>query len=527
LGKVAGQTVRHRSGKAVVALGNCRWGRQRFYVAPVRSLAYGAISLAIVIALAFFVDRMLGRLERSGWTDGEQWARHNKLVEENHRRKTTTNECELRQWNGQPLATDSALETTDRSTPQRTILVLGDSFVWGPSYITLNHLWWRQLAVELERRGYRDISIVAAGHPGWSTRRQLECAKELIAEVQPDLVIWGYVTNDPDERLVKQIFDAQDRPPYGQRIRQQLKRWLPNLTFKFESLRGEKLAAQYAGEQYGYAYADWELKILEGPNFDRYRETVAEVGELMRESKTPALLMTLPVWPCREYYEPRYAPVLKEWQASGIQVHNTLDEFIRRYGNAPEKGPEAIRWGINPADSHPGPRSTHFQAVMAADYIEANWPALLGSKDTTRPHELAINDWLPADLNVRPINGQTSELDYPATTDQMPKLLLGEPTAMVSLRYPLSIGEIRLEGASLSGGRIWISQLDPAEHYDEPTDKWHKLPEFSGSKFVYRLPADLAARELAEIYFSVHFQGSDRRLRLTLVPTGQTEERQP
>src|SRR6476659_4977556 len=177
--------------KAVASLMSVRLGRQTFYLFPFRSLIYAAISLVIVLIILLAIDRLvLGSLEAGGWTAGELWARHNKFIEENHRRKTATNECQLREWNGQPLSANRG---------RRKILVMGDSFVWGPPYVTLNHLWWRQLAIELERRGYRDVDVLAVGHPGWSTHRQLDCAKQLIPEVKPDLVIWGYVTNDPDE----------------------------------------------------------------------------------------------------------------------------------------------------------------------------------------------------------------------------------------------------------------------------------------------------------------------------------------
>jgi hypothetical protein len=506
-----------RLSSAVNSLASFRVGRQTLYVLPFRSLAYAAVSAAIVIALLIAIDRfVLGSLERAGWTAGELWGRHNKLVEENHRRKTTTNECELRHWTGQPLPRDDV--------GRHKILVLGDSFVWGPPYTTLNHLWWRQLAIELERRGYRNVDVVAAGHPGWSTRRQLACAKELVPAVKPDLMIWGYVTNDPDEKLVRSIFDSQDRPPYGQRIRSRLKRYLPNLTFKFESLRADKLAVQYAGPEYGYAYPDWELKLVEGENFAKYRQTIGEVGQFVRDANVPAFLHTLPHIPSREYFEPRYAPVLKEWQSAGVLVNNTALEFVGRYGNFSEVGKEALQWGINPSDSHPGPKATHFHAVTAADFIEQCWPEVLGPKDAAQPHDLVINDWLPYDLNVRQTGEQTFELDYPATTDLMPRPPGDEPAAMVALRYPLPIEEIRIEAKGLGGSRIWISMLDPKEHFDE--DRWREVAvQVSGHSIVCRLPVDLAGRDLAEIRFQADIAGKDRRVHLTLVRTAPIEER--
>jgi hypothetical protein len=506
----------NRSRTAVVSLGSFRLGRHTIYLLPLRSVAYGLISLVIVFVILLAIDRLvLGSLERGGWTAGELWTRHNKLIEENHRRKTTTNECELRHWTGQPLPAGDA--------GRRKILVLGDSFVWGPPYVTLNHLWWRQLAIELERRGYRQVDVVAAGHPGWSTRRELECAKHLIPDVKPDLVIWGYVTNDPDEKIVPQIFDSQDQPPYGQRIRQQLRRVLPNLAFKFEALRADKLAVQYTGPEYGYAYPDWELRMLEGENFERYRQTIHDVGQFMQQAHVPTFLLTLPHFPCREYFEPRYATVLKAWQAAGIRVNDTLDAFVAKYGNISSTGPDSLRWGINPADSHPGPQATHFHAVMAADYVEANWPEVLGPKTPAQPHELAINDCLPYDLNVRKMDEETFELDYPATTDFMPRLMLEEPTALVALRFPLPIETIRIAGSGLARAQVWISTLHADDSYDE--QDWHELQPLGDALTTFRLPADLKGRDLAEIRLRATIRGSDRRLRLTLIRADAMGER--
>jgi len=349
---------------------------------------------------------------------------------------------------------------------------------------------------------------VAAGHPGWSTRRQLECARHLVPAVKPDLIIWGYVTNDPDEKIIPQIFDAQDQPPYGQRIRRQLQRLIPNLAFKFEMLRAQKLANQYTGPEYGYAYPDWELKLLEGENFERYKETIREVGQFVEQSKTPTFLLTLPHFPGREYFEPRYAPVLKEWQAAGIAANNTLDAFIARYGNVAATGPEAIRWGINPADSHPGPKATHFYAVMAADYIEAHWPQLLGSKDASRPPELAINDWLPYDMLVEPRDPQTFDVIYPATTEHMPRLALEEPSVLLALRYPLPINEIRLDGEGLQKARLWISTLAADDYYDE--DRWHDLGEFTGPLLICKLPEELARKGLTKVRLRADVHNSQR-----------------
>jgi hypothetical protein len=320
---------------------------------------------------------------------------------------------------------------------------------------------------------------------------------------------------------VRQIFDTQDQPPYGQRIRHQLKRVLPNLSFKFESLRADKLAVQYAGPEYGYAYPEWELKLLEGENFARYRHTIQEVAALVQQMNLPSFLITLPHFPCREYFRPRYAPVLKEWEAAGMMVDETLEQFVERYGDVPPTGPEALQWGIDPADSHPGPKATHFHAVMAADYLEAHWPELLGPKDERRPHELVINDWLPFDLNVQQIGEQTFELDYPGTTELMYQPPGEPPTALIALRYPLPLKSIRLEAAGLMNLRVWVSTLHPGDPYDELL--WHELKLDEADRFT--LPHELAGRSVAEVRFRGEILKGDRRLQLTLTRPADATER--
>jgi hypothetical protein len=499
----------HRRSAPVRSLWSFRLGRRTIFVFPLRGIAYGAVSVGVVFLVLLAVDRLvLGSLERSGWTAGELWRRHNKLIDENHRRKTDADEFQPRCWVGEPHPV--------QSPAAKKILVMGDSFIWGSPYLTLNHTWWRQLAIELERRGYQQVQVLAVGHPGWSTRQQLEGARKAFVTYHPDLVVWGYVANDPDEGLVPQIFDAQDRGPLPHRVQVLARRLLPNAMFKFESLRAQKLEAYYSGPKYGYKYPEWELKLLAGENFARYRQTVAEVGQFMKETGRPGLVVTLPTLPSRAYFAPRYAPVLPLWREAGLAVLDTLDAFVGRYGETPESGPEALAWTINPGDGHPGPRATHFFAASVADFLEQRFPETLGPRsDRAQPHAMGINDWLPFDLNVRPVGSCEFALDYPTTTEWMPRLPLDEPTALVALRFPMPVRTIRLQGAGLRGGRAWVSTLHPDEHYDEGT--WHDLGPQSGDMLTWSLSDHLARRDLSMLRFQADVRNDARALRLTLI----------
>src|SRR5262245_45315733 len=50
-----------------------------------------------------------------------------------------------------------------RPSGRKRILVLGDSFVEGDGLTNVNNTWWRELQRELERRGYWNLDVIAAG----------------------------------------------------------------------------------------------------------------------------------------------------------------------------------------------------------------------------------------------------------------------------------------------------------------------------------------------------------------------------
>jgi len=212
---------------------------------------------------------------------------------------------------------------------------MGDSYVWGDGYANLNTIWWRQLQLELERRGYHDVEVVAAGMCGAPTSWELMWARKVVPAYRPDLVIWGYLTNDPKEdgdlhqgSLVK----ALRLPPetiFPERVLKVLEGVFPNLTDQLFVVRNKHREELLAGERYGYQYGDWDKMILESDNFRRYKQTIRQVGEFSRSLSIPSFVMTLPnavlyasstdskeqadgskfFEQVRRYYNVRYAPV--------------------------------------------------------------------------------------------------------------------------------------------------------------------------------------------------------------------------
>lgn len=486
--------------------------------------------MVVVLVALFALDRVaLPLLEQRGLTAGDDWQRHNAIVTAEHRKKDTSEPLDesvpvpirfgVRSWTGHPVS--------KQKTAACRILVMGDSFVWGSPYLTLNHMWWRQLENELLSRGY-DVEVIAAGQPGAATRDQLTVARRIIPEYRPDLIIWGYVTNDPDEGLIPQISWSQQSLPGFNRIKGWAARVWPRLVAKFDALRSHKLAKAYTGPKYGYEYDEWERKLVEPSNLAVYEKTVRGVKALMDEHQLPGFMLTLPNYPSTKHFAPRLDPILPVWRDAGIATHNTLPAFVAKYGEAESSGTKTIHWGINPADGHPGPRACRFLGWQAAKLIEDDFRGLLGVRfiresintNIFPPHR--INDWLPHDLNVTPVRENHFTLTYPTDTARLPFMPDSLPATVFALREPSPLSQIEINGRDLQRARFWVSCLDSEEGYDDGV--WHMIEEAKREPGgMWPIPRALQTRRVSLIRLQADIKGKDSELTLTLIPAGGAE----
>ena len=499
------------------ALTNIRWRRRTWRICPWTSVRSAVVSLIVVAAVAAVFDRwILAGLERRNYVASDGWKRHNRVIDWNLNRKTrpvlltkskTANAADVRAWVGH--------EVSQVRIKSHRLLVMGDSFVWGSSYLTLNHMWWRQLAIELQRRGYHDVEVIAAGRSGMSTHEELDLARMVVAQFRPDLILWGFVTNDPDERMIKQINTSQLASPIPGRVQSLLRHVMPRLLDLFNARRNDKLAKSYLGPEYGYEYSDWLRRIHDGENFNRYRQTVSDVSHFLTDVQIPGMMVTLPEAPIPDRFAYSYDKVLPLWRDAGIPVLDNLPALIQRFPNVEATGPGALIWCINPADGHPGPRMTAFLARQTADRLEQDYAPYLGPKSTTLP-TLRFNDWLPFDLNLKSKSeAGTFELTYPDTEANLPTMPLEIPTVLVALEQPVPLSKIRLSGAGLKSARIWLSTYDPTEFYD--TEDWKDLGLAAGSDLSWTVPAELSSREASILLLKAEVQPTNRRLNLELM----------
>jgi hypothetical protein len=419
-----------------------------------------------------------------------------------------------------PVWTSKGFPVDLNRKKSKRILVTGDSFVWGDGYANMNDLWWRQLERELVRRGYGQIEVIAMGYPGLSTRDQLHAAMLVAPKFKPDLIIWGYTTNDPDERMVPGMSEADLL--FSDTLFTALnglcrRRILPNLSAKLRDLRQKKISLVMGGEKHGYAYAQWELQILHGPNWEQYRKTAGNLKAFLSQHDLPSFVMTLPSFPCREYHAPRFTKVKELYESFGIPFYDVLDDLMAKVPD-PDLRADVRRWGINPVNSHPGAAMTRLFAVLAADILEKDYRDVLETCEPGKEPVLPrINDWVPFGLNPVALTQDSWVMEIPLAQKYMLRMPSGEPFVQLNLERAVPLRAIRVAGQGLDTAKITITAEDPELGYDDGT--LYPFGEKAGTELVWDMSGWKCAESVNTIRLKMRFNNSNRRVRITLVST--------
>lgn len=430
-------------------------GRRRKPVLPWIGVRYFAIFLACLVSLVGILEVGLWILGQEGRVVSGEWQLENESI-------NAMNRAKVKSRPDDPLWRSDGIPVSGPGKQKQRILVVGDSFTWGDGYLNANDIWWRQLERELRHRGYFGVEVVSIGFPGASTQDELRWLRDmgLLDKLEPDAVILGYVTNDPETKgpdgkpLVKQVGRDVAVPTW-----KCLDRTLGRIASRLSAQIKQRLARKWESKIVdAYPYSEWEIKILEPPNIDAYRKVVRELGDFVRNSGKPFFVVTLPNAPSREQFEMRYRPIAPIFAAAGLRFYNLLDDFVREYPS----GGEILQWGVNPANGHPGPVSTRFYARKVSDILERDFPSALGPRDARQPKlEPSINDWMPPNANLRQVGLREWELVYPPGGAPAPKAPLGKPHVMVAFAEPVAIRRVSVSGSALKSAELYLTVVDP------------------------------------------------------------------
>lgn len=114
--------------------------------------------------------------------------------------------------NKSPMTGPDLREPRSRIPPRSDafrILVVGDSFAWGDGVHSQDAFPFR-LEQQLNTRSHdRRFEVINWSHAGWGTRHQVNSLQGKLEDLDPDLIILGFVLNDPEPRQVRQRKAAQ------------------------------------------------------------------------------------------------------------------------------------------------------------------------------------------------------------------------------------------------------------------------------------------------------------------------------
>ena len=457
----------------------------------VNDIAYPIFPVAGVVGLAIFISMLIAGLAvteafvRSHGGAGAMkykpspaWERENTIINENNHGKIQAGDF----WH-------SRAHPYRPKSKMKRILVMGDSFVWGDGNANMNEIWWRQLQWELNRRGYWDVDVVGSGSYGGSTEGEFHALRDLnlIEKSGADVVIVGYVTNDPimTSNRIRQL----SGPARAKLTEEYRSTFVDRLVSPFFPVTAEilqdrivnkKFYRQQANPNVAFPYGIWELKLLQGKNLQLYKQLLGDFGNFMRTKELPFFVMTLPNTPLKKQFSVRYKPLGPLFREAGIPFHNILKDFLNEYPSVIDPRP----WYVNPANGHPGPSSTHFYAQRAADILEKEYPEALGEKThapvNLQPH---INDWVPYNMTVDRVQDGQWEIRFP-TNQMMPlHMPLEQPHLMLSFEYPVNAMSITLAGDTLTGADVHVEAIDRVKGYN--TGQLHHLGAQTGDMIVW------------------------------------------
>lgn len=459
-------------------------GKKKYLLCPKTSILYFLIFILLfallIVILEFLILNSLKKESILSYSDN--WAQENHLININNYYKRGLDNITD---NSSLIWRDKAFNVIDKKTTSKRILVVGDSFVWGDGYANMNDIWWRRLQRELVKRNYYDVEVIALGLNGLNSREELEMLKKVLRKYNPDIVVWGYVTNDPDEYMVKLVenennisYETPKDTDIILNLLYFLKSSFPNLTSQLFKARTAKLSINLNKSDSPktlYNYDDWELALLRGNNFEQYKKTVNEISSFIRHNnEIPVFFITLPTSPSGDRYYIRYKKILCLFKSNNIKMYDLLPKFIEEFPIF-----EAHNWSINPANGHPGVLTNDYYSKQVVNILEKDYPKCLPKKYSGhRPSELFINDWVPMDKDIKQ-NGTTISFDYPTDTANFLSMPYGYKYFQLNLSYPVKVKKIIIEGKYLSSARLDIK-------YDDPIDlKVYQLGFKKGQKLSW------------------------------------------
>jgi hypothetical protein len=239
--------------------------------------------------------------------------------------------------------------------PKARIVILGDSFIWGDG-LPYDAIWSRRLERRITAAYGTEIEVLSWGKKGWATVDEYSFLKEHAHEFAIDLLIVGWVSNDPDvymttlKPLVWQ--DAAALEP--------VRRVFP-LTLSFLAAHINNVLQAHLLKDRGYV--NWEQGLYGAAGLREYSRLLRAFSRFCKEREIDLLFVMTPnnLDPVYQKYFAAIKPLLDDASIPHLDLYPAVKTKL---ADVPPR-----RLWANPADGHPGELMTEVFAEETHAYL--------------------------------------------------------------------------------------------------------------------------------------------------------------
>ena len=228
------------------------------------------------------------------------------------------------------------------------IAVLGDSFIWGDG-LPYENTWGHKLERKLLEK-YDSVEIMSWGKCGWSTLDEINFFKEHGKDYNIDLLIIGWVDNDPDMGNIPQVHagNAEKRYPILYKISPALARFVLNTI---------------SSDDYG----DWMERLYSPQNLSDYQKLLTDLHQYLKQQNVKSLIVMTPNAALDQRTKQDFdliKPLFAKANFSYLEIYDTPIKKFEKY--------DPLLLQANDVNGHPGNILTEEFASETEVYLEQN-----------------------------------------------------------------------------------------------------------------------------------------------------------
>ena len=272
-----------------------------------------------------------------------------------HEQDQRINDSQQRNAERNPFGFNDEVFPLNKPAGTHRIAVIGDSFIFGDG-VPYDQIWgvkFRKLVITR----YPNLEVLLWGKNGWSTRAEFKFLKTSGLLFKPDLLIVGFVTNDPSPcdfdciyRLTWQNSPALD-PVRG--IFPESVNFISALVNRFIESHSNLIG-----------YENYENALYSEKNLALYSSTLTELSQFCAANHLPVLIVLTPN-NYSEHFHARYLKIKPLMLKAGLPVLDLLPAVTSNLGHIPAHQLWASR-----ANGHPGSLLTTLYAEQVSNYLQ-------------------------------------------------------------------------------------------------------------------------------------------------------------